>query len=153
MARKHISKTHAPRGLTAMPRKRSNPIDALVGRNIRVHRLAKRLSQSELGSRLGVTFQQVQKYENGASRIAAGRLAKIAEILDVPITVFFDGAEQSQGRAGTVLASPLELISEPQRFRLLLAFSEIEQNETRRSILELVENIAAISKTTLSRRP
>src|SRR5690348_1507474 len=63
-----------------------DPIDVEVGRRIRLQRLARGLSQTELGNELGVTFQQVQKYEKGANRVGAGRLSRIAEALDVSVS-------------------------------------------------------------------
>ena len=74
------------------------PIDVLVGQNIRICRLQKGLSQGELGRRIGVTFQQVQKYEKGANRVGASRLTQIADVLGVPIPTLFDGAP-SAGQA------------------------------------------------------
>jgi len=75
--------------------KRVGPIDELVGRNIRIFRKAKGLSQARLGSTVGVTFQQIQKYEKGANRIGPSRLAKIATALEVPISRLFDTSASS----------------------------------------------------------
>src|SRR5262249_23143049 len=72
--------------------RRPTALDVTVGRNVRVRRLAKGMSQAQLAGRLGVTFQQVQKYEVGSNRIGTGRLVKIAAILGVPISVLFEGA-------------------------------------------------------------
>ena len=86
-----------------MPVKKSpkspSPVDATVGRNLRIWRMSKGLSQAQLASRLGVTFQQLQKYEVGANRIGTGRLVKAAAVLRVPISALFEGtnaAEPSQ---------------------------------------------------------
>ena len=79
-----------------MNRRRSSEADKIVGRNVRVYRLAKGLSQTQLGEQLGVTFQQVQKYENGTNRIGSGRLMQISRALEVPITAFFEGADKPQ---------------------------------------------------------
>jgi transcriptional regulator with XRE-family HTH domain len=76
-----------------MAGKSPNFIDVAVGRNVRVWRMAKGLSQTQLASRLGVTFQQIQKYEVGADRIGTGRLVKVAAILGIPIAALFDGTE------------------------------------------------------------
>jgi transcriptional regulator with XRE-family HTH domain len=73
-----------------MARRGPDAVDKLVGRNIRVLRLAKGLSQTELADELGVTFQQVQKYEKGTNRVGSGRLLKISAILGVKITDFFE---------------------------------------------------------------
>src|SRR6266508_6549705 len=76
--------------------------DVDVGRRIRAQRLVCRMSQTELANALGVTFQQVQKYEKGVNRVGAGRLAKIADTLRVPISFFFDGAPGPKTAAGNV---------------------------------------------------
>jgi transcriptional regulator with XRE-family HTH domain len=68
------------------------PIDVLVGQNIRICRLQQKFSQTELGRRIGVTFQQVQKYEKGANRVGASRLSQIADTLGVPLVALFDGS-------------------------------------------------------------
>src|ERR1700738_968136 len=84
----------------AMPTKRrpksATAIDAAVGRNLRIWRMAKGLSQSQLASRLGVTFQQIQKYEIGSNRIGTGRLVKAAGILGIPISALFAGTDDRE---------------------------------------------------------
>jgi transcriptional regulator with XRE-family HTH domain len=77
---------------------RADARDAEIGRRVRSRRLECRLSQVELGDRIGITFQQIQKYEKGISRIGAGRLQRIADTLEVPITFFFDGPANSATR-------------------------------------------------------
>src|SRR3954466_6826236 len=72
--------------------RRADSRDEEVGRRVRSRRLESRLSQTELADKIGVTFQQVQKYEKGVNRIGASRLQRIAEALDVPVTFFFDAA-------------------------------------------------------------
>jgi transcriptional regulator with XRE-family HTH domain len=121
-----------------------NPVDILVGRNIRIYRLQKGMSQTELGTRIGVSFQQIQKYEQGTNRVGGGRLHQIAASLDVPVSTFFDGAPQVDEKNPT--SSPLELISDAYALRLLQAFAEIVDAGTRRSVLEVVEKLAAMSK-------
>src|ERR1700745_430882 len=91
--------------------KSPSAIDVAVGHNVRIWRMSKGLSQAQLANRLGVTFQQVQKYEAGANRIGTGRLVKIAAILGVPISALFqgtDGAEPSR--------SLLALVSDRRSF-------------------------------------
>ena len=122
-----------------MSRKGPNSIDKIVGQNIRMHRLAKGLSQTELGERLGLTFQQVQKYEKGSNRVGSGRLFEIAGVLGVNVTVFFAGGERI-GRASS--QSLLDLLSEPHSLRLAQAFSRISDKHMRRSVVQLVEKIA-----------
>src|SRR5579871_6767012 len=75
--------------------KRIEPVDKLVGQNIRIFRTAKGISQTELGNSVGVTFQQIQKYEKGANRVGSSRLAKIGAVLKVPISAFFDNSAAS----------------------------------------------------------
>jgi transcriptional regulator with XRE-family HTH domain len=100
-----------------------DPVDALVGSNIRLQRIAKSMSQGELGERLGITAQQVQKYERGANRITAGRLIRLTEIFDVPLMTLFDGAE---GSGASSDASFLHLIADRRAFRLAQAYAQID---------------------------
>src|SRR5690242_21905721 len=81
--------------------RRADNRDAEVGRRVRSRRLECRLSQTELAERIGVTFQQVQKYEKGVNRIGAGRLQRISEALEVPITFFFDAAPHAAERGAS----------------------------------------------------
>jgi transcriptional regulator with XRE-family HTH domain len=118
-----------------------NPVDILVGRNIRIHRLDQGLSQTELGKHIGVTFQQVQKYENGVNRVGSGRLFKIAGVLGVPVSTFFDGADTLEEKS--LKSSPVAMLAEPYALRLLRAFSEISDSELRRSLVEMAEKFAA----------
>ncbi len=124
--------------------KRPDPVDVEVGHRIRIERLARGLSQTALASQLGVTFQQVQKYEKGVNRVGAGRLTKIAEVLGVPVGTFFSGKEVLASEASTVpgAASPLKLLTVSGAFRLLRAYAEIEDSNLRRSIVDLVEQIS-----------
>ena len=125
-----------------MSPKQPDSIDKLVGRNIRIQRLATGLSQTELAQQLGVTFQQVQKYEKGVNRIGCGRLFQIARILRLHVMDFFDGSDAGKP---TVARNVRDLISEPQAFRLVEAFSVIEDRRLRRSVVELVKKIAKSS--------
>jgi transcriptional regulator with XRE-family HTH domain len=117
--------------------KRPSPIDVTVGRNVRVWRMAKGLSQAQLGKRLGVTFQQVQKYEIGGTRIPTGRLVKLAGVLGVPIAALFEGTS-GPDPAPALLA----LVSDRRSFRLARAFAAIKDNTCRLSLVNLVEKIA-----------
>lgn len=113
-------------------------LDRVVGRNIRVQRLARGLSQESLAEKLGITFQQVQKYEKGTNRVGAGRLYLLARILEVPVMTFFDGADKS-GTAEGQLAR--ELLHDQSSMRLLRAFADISSRETRRHVLHVVESL------------
>ena len=112
--------------------------DVVVGRNIRIRRLERKMSQTELGDSLGITFQQVQKYEKGVNRVGASRLIQIAGALGVPIDSLFEGAGPE---AADKSDSPLELMSDPQALRLAQAFAGIGDSKVRRSIVNLVEKI------------
>ena len=123
-----------------MPRKKRDPkkpdaVDAAVGVNVRTWRIARGLTQADLARRLGITFQQVQKYEAGANRVSMGRLVKTAAILSVPMTALFSGADA---------ADPAQaLLADSRSFRLALAFRAIENSSMRLTLVSLVETIAS----------
>src|SRR5262249_55245771 len=123
-----------------MSPKTPDAIDVLVGRNIRLQRMAKRVSQTELAGRPGVTFQQVQKYEKGLNRIGSGRLVRIADVLEVPVMTLLDGAQRA---SHATTPSPSTLIGDRQPFRLLQAFSQIEDKRLRRALVDLVDHIGS----------
>lgn len=141
-----------------MGERRRDAVDILVGRNIRILRQDRGMSQTELGRQIDVTFQQVQKYENGTNRVGSGRLFKIASILGVPITAFFEGANQATSEDAE--PSPVAMLAEPYVLRLLQAFCVLDDMDLRRSIVELAEHMAAeagatptASGASKSRRP
>ncbi len=110
------------------PAKKPHPVDVHVGRQLRIRRLSLGLSQTEVAKRLGLTFQQIQKNEKGANRIGAGRLYDLAEILDVPVSYFYDGlGERPRAPTGTLsaevlaTAALLERVSDPAVRRKLRA--------------------------------
>jgi transcriptional regulator with XRE-family HTH domain len=115
-----------------------SPVDIAVGCNVRLWRMTRGLSQAQLASRIGVTFQQAQKYETGANRIGTGRLVRIAAILGVPISALFAGADD-----GGPSRSLLALVFDPRSFRLARAFAAIEDKSCRVSLVKMVEKIAA----------
>jgi len=122
-------------------KQRGGPVDAVVGRTIRVLRLQRRVSQSALGKTIGVSFQQIQKYENGTNRVGASRLVQIAQALQVPLDALFqrvDGARLKKD----ALEDPLALLADGQTMRVARAFSGISDSRTRTAIVMLVETIA-----------
>jgi transcriptional regulator with XRE-family HTH domain len=123
-----------------MAKRSPMPIDVLVGQNIRICRLQKGLSQGELGQRIGVTFQQVQKYENGANRVGASRMTQIADALGVPIPTLFDGTP-TPTHAVQAVPGARELLANPHTLRIAQAFEAIENDATRLAILHLVESL------------
>ena len=124
--------------------KRPDPVDIEVGHRIRIERLARGLSQTALANQLGVTFQQVQKYEKGVNRVGAGRLTKIAEVLGIEVAAFFGAKElsESDGAKESGESSPLKLLTVSGAFRLLRAYGDIEDSNLRRAIVDLVEQIS-----------
>jgi transcriptional regulator with XRE-family HTH domain len=114
--------------------------DVEVGQRIRARRMAKGMSQTELGALLGVTFQQVQKYEKGVNRVGAGRLVRVAEALDVPVSFFFGATDTGTGSSDT--RAILGFLDTSYALRLLRAFSRIPQNEVQRAVVDLVESLA-----------
>ena len=125
-----------------MGSKKPDLIDVEVGQRIRIQRLAAGLSQSELAERIGVTFQQVQKYEKGMNRVGAGRLTKIARVLNVPVGSFFDGREAIEQVALQGMDSPLAAMAQPYAYRLLRAYATISDPDLRQTIVEFVERTA-----------
>ena len=124
--------------------KRPDPVDIEVGHRIRIERLARGLSQTALANQLGVTFQQVQKYEKGVNRVGAGRLTKIAAVLGIEVGTFFSGKDilDAEDKKVSGEASPLKLLTVSGAFRLLRAYGDIEDSNLRRAIVDLVEQIS-----------
>lgn len=133
-----------------MAKKIPNPVDKHVGSRVRMRRMMLSMSQEKLGDALGLTFQQVQKYEKGTNRIGASRLQQMSHILQVPVSFFFEGAPQlSQSPTGhTFLAdapSPsiaTDFLATTDGLALTAAFMKIQDKKVRRSIVNLVEEIA-----------
>jgi len=128
-----------------MAKKSPDPIDVEVGRRIRIQRTSRGISQTDLGKKIGVTFQQVQKYEKGINRVGASRLTRIAKVLGVPVSTFFGGPEgTAEGGAATEASRlDLEYLVVPGALRLLRAYGQIRESVLRRTIVTFVEKIAA----------
>jgi transcriptional regulator with XRE-family HTH domain len=109
----------------------------VLGKRIRLRRVELRVSQAELGAKLGVTFQQVQKYEKGSNRVGAAPLQQIASALDVPVTFFYDG----DGKAREV--ESLLFLDSAFSLRLLRAYTKIKDQTVQRQLVSLMESIAA----------
>jgi transcriptional regulator with XRE-family HTH domain len=118
-----------------------DPQDAEIAKRLRALRLHRGLSQYELGSALGVTFQQVQKYERGTNRITAGRLYRIAEVLDVPITFFFTGLENRRSESASI-AIQFDFLQTSAAVRLVRAYSQITDRGIRMTLVRLAECLA-----------
>jgi transcriptional regulator with XRE-family HTH domain len=130
-----------------MPRHVEHPTDQHVGTKLRLRRMKLRMSQSTLAEALGLTFQQVQKYEKGANRIGAGRLHQIAQILQVPVESFFEGLPHERGQRRAPIDVPSvqyvsDYLATVDGLQLTKAFMQIPNAKLRRSIVNLVEQLA-----------
>jgi transcriptional regulator with XRE-family HTH domain len=118
--------------------------DAELGRRLRLRRVEMKISQSELADKLGVSFQQVQKYEKGVNRVGAARLQQVATALDVPVTFFFDddglGKRASDGKREV---ESLLFIDSAFSLRLLRAYASVKNQTVQRQFVSLIESIAA----------
>lgn len=121
-----------------MAGKAPNETDVAVGQRVREFRKEANLSQTALADQIGVTFQQVQKYENGTNRIGSGRLVQIARALDVPITTLFDGLARPADKRRTRTARLTELSAVPTASKLLQAFSKISDPVLEADVVNLV---------------
>lgn len=122
----------------------ANAVDRRLGQRVRTRRLEIGMSQEKLADLLGVTFQQVQKYEKGINRIAASRLFDIAAALDVPISNFFEGL--TSARVGGVAEAPAasfvhDVLATPEGLQLMSLFSAIESPKVKKRVVELVRAI------------
>ena len=133
----------------AAKKKIPNPIDVHVGSRVRLQRTLVKMSQEKLGEALGVTFQQVQKYEKGTNRIGASRMQQIAETLGVSISFFFDGAPGSEDstegvgmREADTANYVTDFLSTSEGIELNSAFVRIPNAAVRRKIIDLVRILA-----------
>jgi transcriptional regulator with XRE-family HTH domain len=134
-------------------KKAPNPTDKHVGSRVRMRRMMLGMSQEKLGDALGLTFQQVQKYEKGTNRIGASRLQQIAQILQVPVAFFFEGAPAAitGARHDGMAEAPSpayvsDFLATPDGLALTKAFMKIGDSKLRRRIVDLVEQIAGSDK-------
>jgi transcriptional regulator with XRE-family HTH domain len=130
-----------------------NPVDVHVGSRVRLRRTMLGMSQEKLGEAIGLTFQQVQKYERGANRIGASRLFELSRVLDVPVSFFFDDmptdaaarAARAQGEDG----EPLELdpMAKRETLELVRAYYRINDSGVRKKVFELAKALARAGDT------
>jgi len=129
----------------------SHPIDIHVGKKIRLRRIVLGLSQAELGSKIGVTFQQIQKYERGANRVGSSRLYDLSQVLSVQINFFFEGLNDLPSLLGDVTISGLaekttsgftnEDIDSKETVTLVKAYYKIEDPAVRKKVLGLIKAV------------
>lgn len=129
-------------------KKKPNPIDIHVGSRIRLRRNMLGMSQEKLGENLGITFQQIQKYEKGTNRVGASRLQAIASVLQVPVAFFFEDAPgRENGNAGLAEDSSttyvVDFLNSPEGLQLNRAFVRIADGKVRRKVVDLVKALAA----------
>jgi transcriptional regulator with XRE-family HTH domain len=126
-----------------VPKKQTNPIDIQVGNRVRIRRMLIGMSQERLGDLLGLTFQQVQKYEKGVNRIGAGRLFEVSRILNVPVDFFYEGVNTMPAGASEAESAPvMEFVSSGEGLQLSLAFMKIRDTKVRKRVLDLVKSLA-----------
>ncbi len=133
-------------------KKTPDPIDRHVGSRVRMQRILMKMSQEKLGEALGITFQQVQKYEKGANRIGASRLQQISKTLNVPPSFFFEGAPaggastQTAGFAEESSQYVVDFLSTAEGLHLNRAFARIRDPKVRKRVLDLVTVLAEQSE-------
>ena len=138
---KRSSKTSNPRQYgrgTGVPA----PVDVHVGARVRTRRLLIGMNQETLARALGLTFQQVQKYEGGANRISASRLSQIADVLGVPIAYFFSDLEPGGGQPSVRELESRERLQRPETIELIRSYYAISDSATRRQFLDMVKAVA-----------
>ncbi|HBF30491.1 helix-turn-helix transcriptional regulator [Rhizobium sp.] len=131
-------------------KKKPNPIDIHVGSRIRLRRTMLGMSQEKLGEALGITFQQIQKYEKGTNRVGASRLQNISTILNVPVSFFFEDAPGEQAAVGSAGFSEaassnyvVDFLSSSEGLQLNRAFVKINDPKVRRKVVDLVKALSA----------
>jgi transcriptional regulator with XRE-family HTH domain len=129
-----------------MTTKRPSSIDIRVGQSIRAHRLIAGLSQSDLADKLGVSFQQVQKYEKGVNRVGAGRLLEIARVFNIQINALFEAHAETFADGAVAGRAPVHLISDKSALKLLAAYADITDRGIRRGVSQMVDVIARASR-------
>ena len=123
-----------------------HPIDIHVGSRVKLRRMILGMSQEALGKSLGLTFQQIQKYERGVNRIGASRIFEMSQLLSVPVQFFYDDFEQDTPHAAGGFAEAaggvMDLMSSPEGVELCRYFSVIKDPKVRKRVLDLVKSIA-----------
>ncbi len=110
----------------------AHPVDVHVGKRIRHRRWLVGMTQQQLAQRVGIKFQQIQKYETGANRVSASRLWYISETLEVPVCFFFEGLEREQAEETTTVSVPSDLMGDKEALDLIRSYYSIPENQRRR---------------------
>ena len=127
-------------------KKKPNPIDIHVGSRIRLRRNMLGMSQEKLGESLGITFQQIQKYEKGTNRVGASRLQAISDVLQVPVAFFFEDAPGQSGQSGGLsednsTSYVVDFLNSTEGLQLNRAFVRIGDPKVRRKVIDLVRTL------------
>ena len=141
---------HALERIEERSSRRANPVDTHVGGRVRLRRMLLGMSQEKLAEQLGLTFQQVQKYEKGINRIGASRLFELSHVLGVPVQYFYEELAIAAGAAGALRGFAdrpaesfiLDFLNSREGLELNRAFLRVADPKVRRSILELVRALA-----------
>ncbi|MDH3335661.1 MAG: helix-turn-helix domain-containing protein [Rhodospirillaceae bacterium] len=132
-------------------REEPDPVDQHVGKRLKTRRVGLRISQSDIGKKLGVTFQQIQKYENGSNRVGASNLFRLADALEVPVSYFFEDlpkgqaagfAEDRQDKFSNKDKDVFDPMNEPESIKLVHNYFRIDSPEVRQQVFRLVKSIA-----------
>ena len=140
-------KTESKTGKPSAGKKSPNPVDVHVGSRVRLRRMLVGLSQEKLGHSMGLTFQQIQKYEKGVNRIGASRLYKLSQILNVPVGFFYEGMNQMEGSANPGMAEEnteaflYEFLNTRDGLELNRAFVKVSDPSIRKSVIDLVRSL------------
>ncbi len=110
----------------------AHPVDVHVGKRVRHRRWLVGMTQQQLAEKVGIKFQQIQKYETGANRISASRLWDISETLDVPVSFFFEGLDVSETTEAMSEALPADLMGDKEAMELIRSYYSIPENQRRR---------------------
>src|SRR4051794_23281981 len=145
-----MSQSRSPRRPGRPKIEAPNPIDVRVGARLRLRRNMLGLSQEKLGEMIGLTFQQVQKYERGANRIGASRLYELSQVLDVPVSFFFDDTDPVRAPAMSfaeppAVATASDPLRKPETIEIVRAYFAIEDGTVRRRLLDLARALATAS--------
>jgi transcriptional regulator with XRE-family HTH domain len=125
-----------------VPRKPPNPVDVHVGERIRMWRTERKISRITLSEALGLTLQQIQKYETGANRIGASRLQRICAVLEIPVSSLFEGVPGSSPFEGGMSQEIIDFMESEEGVRFVAAFERIADRKVRRGIVRLAGSIA-----------
>ena len=151
---KTATRRQSSRGRT--PSGKPNPIDVHVGGRVRLRRTLLGMSQEKLGEALGLTFQQVQKYERGANRVGASRLFDLSRVLDVPVSFFFDDMSEEvealsprliSGLSEEPMAFDADPLTKRETLELVRAYYRITDPQVRRRVLDLAKALGAVTGT------